>query len=97
MGHDWKNEYRTGREVIEDWVEEQESIAEAARILGLGESGRQRLWAFLKVGTGMGDMDELRTARILNVPYEAVALADTPIRKLFDPRLKKTYTGAKQI
>jgi hypothetical protein len=89
MGSEWRHEYRTGRELVEDWVDEQESIAEAARILGLGNSGRQRLWAFLRTGAGLGDFDELRTALILDIPFRAVVMADTPVRQLFDPGLSK--------
>jgi hypothetical protein len=89
MSEDWTAEYRSGRELIEDWVDEQESIAEAARILGLGENGRKRLWAFLNDDTGLGDMDELRIALILDIPVRAVVQADKPIRKLFDPKLAK--------
>ena len=90
MRRDWKTEKKTGRELVEEWVEEGEpggSIAEAARILGLGEAGRQRMWAYLRVGTGLGRKDELRAAIIIGLPYRAVANADDPIRDLFDPQL----------
>jgi hypothetical protein len=93
MPKNWQDEKSTGRELVEQWVDDQPSIAEAARILGLGPAGRQRLWAYLRVGTGLGDMDELRAARILRVPYEAIAIADTPVCDLFAPRLGDKYVG----
>jgi hypothetical protein len=101
MRRDWKTEKKTGRELVEDWVEEdseaQGSIAEAARILGLGEAGRQRLWAYLRVGTGLGRMDELRVSIIIGLPYRAVVNADVPICDLFAPGLGDKYAGDPQI
>ena len=93
MAKDWKTEERTGRQLVDEWVEAQGSIAEAARMLGLGPSGRQRLWAYLRVGTGLGRRDELRAAIISGIPYRAVVNADDPVCDLFNPRLADLYVG----
>jgi hypothetical protein len=82
---------------MEEWVDAQDSIAEAARILGLGENGRQRLWAYMRVGTGLGRYDELRASIITGIPYRAVVNGDDRVRDLFDPRLGDTYAGDPQL
>ena len=84
----WVGEARTGRELVQAWVDQKHggNIAAAGRALGLGRHPRQRLWGFLRQGIGLGEWDELRVARMLGIPFEAVVMADTPIGELMDPQ-----------
>jgi hypothetical protein len=82
----WRSETRTGRELVGEWVEGYPTIAAAGRALALGPNARQRLWSYLRLGTGLG-VDGLRVARIVGIPFEAVLFGDAPVCDLFDPGL----------
>ena len=73
----WRNEKRTGLELIRLWVAAQKNQAEAARLLGLSP---QRLWGFLHVSArGLDPKGSQTVARIIGLPFEAVVFKDEPV------------------